>query len=66
MTADVTRAAGLAESLRAMHSSARSHHHGLGAGPRWSVVLDEAWRRDLSDAADMLEKLAANGKEVPR
>lgn len=65
MTAEITKAAELAESLRAMHSSARSHHHGLGAGPRWSVVLDEAWRGDLSDAADLLEKLAselANGK----
>ena len=54
----MTAAAKLAESLRNMRSSARSHHHGLGAGPRWSVVLDEAWRGDLSDAADLIEQLA--------
>ena len=55
----MTDATKLAESLRNMRGSARSHHHGLGAGPRWSVVLDDEWRGDLSDAADLLLAQAA-------
>jgi hypothetical protein len=59
MSADITRAAELAESLRNMRSTARRHHDGSGGKVRWSVVLDTDWAGDLSDAADMLEKLVA-------
>jgi hypothetical protein len=78
MSADITRAAELAESLRNMRSVARRHHDGSGGKVRWSVVLDTDWAGDLSDAADLIERQAAelewlrapavpaaNGKAVP-
>ena len=49
----------LSESLRTMRSSARRHHDGQGGKVRWSVVLDAQWIGDLSDAADLIERQAA-------
>lgn len=55
----MTDANKLAESLRTMRSSARRHHDGAGGKVRWSVVLDAQWIGDLSDAADVIARQAA-------
>jgi hypothetical protein len=58
MTADITKAAGLAESLRAMARSVQKHrdewrpHH-------YKEPLSFVRAGDLSDAADLIERLNA-------
>lgn len=60
----MTDAHKLAESLRNMRSVARRHHDGTGGKVRWSVVLDTEWAGDLTDAADLIERLAAEIKAL--
>ena len=57
MSADVNRAAELAESLRAMRRNAQ-HHWTLQRVMAYSITMDSARLGDLSDAADLLEELA--------
>jgi hypothetical protein len=59
MTAEINRAAELAESLRAMRRNARLHHFGASMERHHSITMDSTRLGDLSDAADLLEQQAA-------
>ena len=59
MSADITRASELADSLRAMHRNAKNAYVSARPGACHSITMDSTRLGDLSDAADMLEKLAA-------
>lgn len=48
----------LAASLRAMRRAARSHRQASGA-PCYSITMDLTRIGDLTDAADLIERLAA-------
>jgi hypothetical protein len=66
MTAEIDRAMVLAESLRAVRSTAKPHWNGNGRRPNCSLQVSHAGLSDLDDAADMLEKLAAEMVEIRR
>jgi hypothetical protein len=66
MTADITRAAELAESLRAMRRNAKNAYVSARPGACHSITMDSTRLGDLSDTADVLEKLAAEMAEIRR
>lgn len=59
MSTDITKAAELAESLRAMRRNAKNAYVSARPGAHHSITMDSVRLGDLSDAADLLEKLAA-------
>jgi hypothetical protein len=78
MSADVNRAAELADSLRAMRRNAKNAYVSARPGACHSITMDSTRLGDLSDAADLIERQAAelewlrapavpaaNGKAVP-
>jgi len=68
MNADITKAVELAESLRAMRRSAKNAYVSARPGAYHSITINQMRLGDLSDAADMLERLVGemeNGKAVP-
>jgi RNA polymerase-interacting CarD/CdnL/TRCF family regulator len=66
MSAEINRAAELAESLRAMRRNARLHHFGASMERHHSITMDSTRLGDLSDAADLLEKLATELRQHQR
>ena len=59
MTADITRAAELAESLRAMRRNAKNAYVSARPDACHSITMNSTRLGDLSDAADLIERQAA-------
>ena len=55
----MTDATKLAESLRAMRRNAVAHWAPHGQVPRYAVTMDQVRLGDLTDAADLIERQAA-------
>lgn len=58
-TPEIERAAALAESLRAMRRNARHAYVSARPGACHSITMDSARLSDLTDAADLIERQAA-------
>lgn len=60
----MTDASKLAESLRAMRRNAAAHWSPHGQMPRYAITMDSTRLGDLTDAADLIERQAAELAEL--